>query len=99
MLEPPLTLHRIDVASLTRFDPEQAAGGGAPAMPAVPEYRAADNAHPPAALIKAALLHNDLPLEEGFTAFDVVSRPSPCASFSNWLLPTWFPRFVPDSFC
>lgn len=40
-------------------------------MPDVPEYRAADNAHPPAALIKAALLHNNLPVEEGFSAFDV----------------------------
>ena len=39
--------------------------------------------HSPAALIYAALLHNKLPLEEGFAVFDLVRHPQPPARRSR----------------
>ena len=67
-------------------------------MPDFPEYRAEDEAHPPAALIKAALLHNNLPLEEGFSAFDVVSDHFTMCLFLSRaianMVPPLCPRFL-----
>jgi len=44
------------------------------------EQSAGEHVHLPAALIYAALLHNKIDLEEGFSVFDQVSHAAVCTA-------------------